>query len=66
MGGVEPENTIAVAGSPGQEIVSQARRGGFDQVVMGNRGHSAIKELLLGSVSEYVLHHAQCPVTIVR
>jgi len=66
MGKVEPENTLAVIGAAGEEIVSQAKRGEFDQVVMGNRGRSAIKELLLGSVSEYVLHHAHCPVTIVR
>jgi len=66
MGDVEPENTLSTIGNAGEEIVGQARFGHFDHVVMGSRGRSALKELLLGSVSEYVLHHAHCPVTIVR
>jgi nucleotide-binding universal stress UspA family protein len=66
MGGVEPENAIVVIGAAGQEIVGQAKTKGFDQVVMGSRGRSQFEELLLGSVSEYVLHHAHCPVTIVK
>jgi universal stress protein A len=37
-----------------------------DLVVMGSRGLSPMKELLIGSVSETVLRHAPCPVTVVR
>ena len=35
-------------------------------VVVGSRGRDAFSEMLLGSVSQHVLGHAQCPVAIVR
>ena len=39
---------------------------GADLIVLGSRGMSEWKALLLGSVSDGVLHHAHCPVLIVR
>jgi nucleotide-binding universal stress UspA family protein len=35
-------------------------------LVVGNRGHSPLTELLLGSVSSYCVHHATCPVVVVK
>ena len=35
-------------------------------IVAGNRGRSPVVELMLGSVAEYVSHHAPVPVVIVR
>lgn len=35
-------------------------------LVVGNRGHSAVAELLLGSVSAYCVHHANCPVVVIK
>jgi nucleotide-binding universal stress UspA family protein len=53
-----------VVGRAGEEIVNAANDA--DLVVIGARGLGAFGRLLLGSVSEYVLHHAACPVLIVR
>ncbi|GAB2817432.1 universal stress protein [Lentzea nigeriaca] len=35
-------------------------------LVVGNRGHNAATELLLGSVSAYCVHHASCPVVVIK
>ena len=53
-------------GHPAEEIVSLAKHQGYDHIVMGSRGRSLVRELLLGSISEAVLHHAPCAVTIIR
>lgn len=47
-------------------ICDVAADGGYDMVVMGSRGMSAVGRFLLGSVSDRVVHHAPCTVTIVR
>jgi nucleotide-binding universal stress UspA family protein len=39
---------------------------GGDLIVLGSRGHGPIGRLLLGSVSEGVVHHATCPVLVLR
>jgi nucleotide-binding universal stress UspA family protein len=58
--------TLVSLGEPAEEIVAIARREGVDLIVMGSRGLTPLRELLLGSVSEKVVRHAHCAVTIVR
>lgn len=53
-------------GSPGRTICEVARSWDADLIIMGRRGRSGLSELLLGSVSNYVLHHAPCSVLTVQ
>lgn len=49
-----------------QEIVSCAKTGKFDLIVLGSKGRSAISDLLLGSVAQRVLATAEIPVILVK
>jgi nucleotide-binding universal stress UspA family protein len=53
-----------VAGRPAPELIDCSR--GAELLVVGSRGRGGFVGLLLGSVSHAVLHHAQCPVAVVR
>ncbi|MDZ8104748.1 MAG: universal stress protein [Nostoc sp. DedQUE12a] len=53
-------------GNPGRLICDLARSYDADLIVMGRRGRSGLTEFFLGSVSNYVLHHAPCSVHIVH
>jgi nucleotide-binding universal stress UspA family protein len=39
---------------------------GADLLVVGSRGHAGFTEALLGSVGQHCVHHAECPVVVVR
>ena len=51
-------------GPAGPVLVGAAE--GADLLVVGCRGHSGLTATVLGSVSQYCVHHAPCPVVIVR
>ena len=53
-------------GIPSEVIVEKAQDGQYDIIVMGSRGLGKIKSIFLGSISQYVLRYAHCPVLIVR
>ena len=53
-----------VAGDPALVIIDESAR--YDLVVMGRHGRTGLLHLLMGSVSEKVLHDAHCPVLTVR
>jgi nucleotide-binding universal stress UspA family protein len=53
-------------GDPASAIVATAVAHDADLIVVGARGRGGTERLLLGSVSESVLHHARCPILIVK
>jgi len=50
--------------NPGESIVDLAREERAAMVVLGTRGLGTIRRTILGSVSDYVLHHVHCPVAV--
>jgi nucleotide-binding universal stress UspA family protein len=53
-------------GRPSDMIVAEAEDEDFDLIVMGSRGLGGIKEYILGSVSNQVVHEAKSPVLVVK
>src|SRR5215207_137165 len=53
-------------GRADEEIVELAHNVGAGFIVMGSRGRGRMRRALMGSVSDSVVRHAHCPVTIVR
>jgi len=63
--GVQVE-TLLREGHVVEEILKATREGKFNLIVMGARGISRIKEIVMGSVSDGVTRHAPCPVLVVK
>lgn len=59
-----PVVPVLVEGSPAGELLREARDA--DLLVLGSRGRGGFATLLLGSTSHQVVHHAHCPVVILR
>ena len=53
-------------GEPGDAIVAAADSEKADLIVVGSHGRSGVSRFLIGSVSDYVVRHAHCPVMVVR
>jgi nucleotide-binding universal stress UspA family protein len=56
---------IIRTGRVAQEIVDTASKGKYDMIVMGSKGRSALKDLLIGSIAQRVLGLSKVPVLLV-
>ena len=56
--------TLSGAGQPADVLLAQGAAA--ELIVVGRRGLGGFKSLLLGSVSQQVVHHASCPVVVVQ
>jgi nucleotide-binding universal stress UspA family protein len=64
--GVQFNYKIIKGADPGYDIVQYSKNHKNDLIVIGARGMSALKEMFLGSTSNYVLHKSKTPVLIVK
>ena len=62
--GLEVETSLQT-GHPGQQICEHARDSDVNLIVISTHGSTGLTHLLLGSVAEYVVRHAHCPVLVV-
>ena len=63
--GIEKE-AFSETGSPAVVILEFAANNDIDLIVMGSRGLGIVKGVLLGSVSQYIVEQAKCPVLVVK
>ena len=63
--GIEKE-AFSETGSPAVVILDFATSNNADLIVMGSRGLGIVKGVLLGSVSQYIVEQARCPVLVVK
>ncbi|MGB3641014.1 MAG: universal stress protein [Rivularia sp. (in: cyanobacteria)] len=63
--GVKAEFTLNI-GEPSKRIYDISRSWNADLIVIGRRGRRGLTEMFLGSVSNYVVHHAPCSVLTVQ
>lgn len=57
--------TVSLRHGTPSKVLAEASRDA-DLIVVGAEGHNAFTGMLLGSVSLHLVHHAACPITIVR
>ena len=53
-------------GEAGEAIVAAADSENADLIIVGSHGRSGVSRFLIGSVSDFVVRHAHCPVMVVR
>lgn len=56
---------LLVQGPIPETILREATKLNIDMIIMGSHGHGAVHHLMLGSVSEGIIHKSECPVLII-
>lgn len=59
-------HTHVLAGHPVRDIVELAAELKVDLLVIGSSGHSPLYDRMIGSRAQNILHHAHCPVLVVK
>jgi nucleotide-binding universal stress UspA family protein len=59
-------HTCLALGEPAERIVSLAKDGDYDLIVMGTHGRTGLDRFVMGSIAEKVVRRATCPVLTVR
>lgn len=61
-----PFTPIIRTGVPGSVITSLVDEENIDLIIMGNSGKGSLSSFIMGSVSQYVIHHVKVPVLIIK
>ncbi|KAJ7391789.1 hypothetical protein OS493_016077 [Desmophyllum pertusum] len=60
-----PAKIIIQGGHPGEHVCKTAKKEGAVLIVCGSRGMGTVRRTILGSTSDYIIHHAYIPVVVV-
>jgi nucleotide-binding universal stress UspA family protein len=58
--------THVLVGHPARNVIKLAKDLGADLIIVGASGHSALYDRMIGSRAQKILHHATCPVLVVK
>lgn len=61
-----PVNCLQPYGRPGLAICRAAKDSGADLIIFGSHGRKGLSEMILGSVSNYIMHRAPCSVMVIH
>jgi nucleotide-binding universal stress UspA family protein len=64
----DPSNNVQIKiskGNPGEALIRYARKNKMDLIAVGVRFHKTLEKMIIGSTTESILRHAQCPVLVV-
>lgn len=64
--GIPFSSEIIMGGPIAGKIVDYAKKGGYDLIVIGSQGRSKISEVIMGSVSDAVVHKSKISVLVAR
>lgn len=63
---LKPNKITKTGSSAANAVITVVDKEKYDQIIMGSKGKSNLERFLVGSVSNKIVHHAPCTVTLVR